>query len=102
MPVPIAEQDPTDPQRRDDGEQRVTSTRQSSRHRTAAQRTSTPVASASASSTSATLFADYSSRVQQLQNEVNKVVDKEPPGSADTSQLTNSQHCHKGTVTDMR
>ena len=85
MPVPIAEQDASDAQRRDDVEQRVTSSRQS-RHRTAGLRTSTSTsASSTTSSASTTLFSDYASRVQQLKSEVNKVFGKEPPGSPTTA-----------------
>ena len=89
MPVPIAEQEPVEAQRRDHGEQRVSSSRHS-RQRTATQRTA---AAASTSTAPSPIFADYSSRVQQLQSELNKVFDTEPPGSVDSS---HTRHCTSG------
>ena len=91
MPVPIAEQEPVEAQRRDGGEQRVSSSRPS-RQRTVMQRTA---AAAPTSTAPSPIFADYSTRVQQLQSELNKVFDTEPLGSADSAGAARALLCDR-------
>ena len=98
MPVPIAEQDPTDQQHRNDSDQRVSSSRQS-RHRTATQRST---ATQSPASSASSLFDDYTARVQQMHNEVNKVFGKERPGSIQQRHQQRPNYNEAAYVTDMR